>query len=76
MEKVTELANLVRRKLFVSQKIFGNILYNPYIFACIASNDADFAFLWLEITNVGVTLQADLIENHAVWQNISESKIY
>ena len=29
MEKVTELANLVRRKLFVSQKIFVNIIYNP-----------------------------------------------
>ena len=29
VEKVTELANLVRRKYFVSQKIFRNITYNP-----------------------------------------------
>ena len=28
VEKVTELANLVRRKYFVSEKIFGNITYN------------------------------------------------
>ena len=60
VENVADFVNLVCRKLFVSQKIFGKIVYNQYIFACIASNDADFAFLWLEITNVGVILQVDL----------------
>ena len=30
---------------------------------------------WLEITNIGVILLADLIENPAVWQNILDSKI-
>ena len=39
VEIVTELAKLVRRKLFVSQKIFGNITYNLQIIACIVNVD-------------------------------------
>ena len=29
VENVIELANLVHRKYFVSQKIFGDVTYNP-----------------------------------------------
>ena len=52
LQKVIELANLFLRNFVVSQKIFKNITYNPYIFAYIVNIDM-FSFTIIGVISQG-----------------------